>query len=116
MQVLTDLLPVELQPYATWIFGGVAVLIGLVVLALVWRIFARRAQPDEPDNISDFQLRLLAPAPPVDRPPLLFEGQPARLRLVALAPPGRNPDLTPEMADGILQSIFYGLGRVFRTE
>jgi hypothetical protein len=91
-------------------------LIGLVVVALVWRIFARRIRPDESDNISDFQLVLLAPAPPVDRSPLLFEGQPVRLRLVALAPPGRNADLTPDMADGILQSIFYGLGKVFRTE
>src|SRR5262245_52682702 len=116
MQVLTDLLPGELQPYAGWIFGGGAAFIGLVILALVWRMFGRRTAQDTGDNISDFHLALLAPAPPVDRPPLLFEGQPVRLRLVAMAPPGRNAELTPDMVDGILQSIFYGLGKVFRTE
>lgn len=116
MHVLTNLLPIELQPYAAGIIAGVAALAGLILLALVLRLFSRRGYRNESDNVPDFHLALLAPAPAVDRPPLLFEGQPARLRFVALAPPGRRADLTLEMADGILQSIFYGLGTVFHIE
>src|SRR4051812_6287781 len=113
MHVLTDLLPNELQPYAAWIIAGAA-LAGLILVALALRLFSRRGHRDESDNVADFHLGLRAPPPRVERPPLLFEGQPVRLRLVALAPPGRHADLTPDMADGILQSIFYGLGKVFR--
>jgi hypothetical protein len=116
MHTLTDLLPNELQPYALEIIGGFAAAAGLLLLALVWRAFGRRKKSDGADDVPDFHLSVLAPAPPVDRPPLLFEGQPCRLRFVVMAPPGRNADLTLEMAEVILQSIFYGLGKVFRTE
>ena len=116
MNQFADLLPDELAPYATAIYCGAAAIVVLITLALIWRVFAKRKKPDGSGDVADFHLALLAPAPAIDRPPLLFEGQPVRLRLVVLAPPGRNADLTPAMAEGILQSIFYGLGTAFRSE
>jgi hypothetical protein len=116
MEFFVNLLPDQLKPYAPFVYGGIAIFAGLILLGLVWRAFSRRKKVDTADEIADFHLGLLAPAPVVERPPLLFEGQPVRLRFIAMAPPGRNMVLTADMAEGILQSIFYGLGPAFRVE
>lgn len=85
--------------------GAVSLLFGLVFVLTRRKKFDPDAGLEE--NLADYP-----PAPRGGTHSLRFEGQPVRLRLVVLAPPGRAMQITPEMAEGLLQAMLHGLGEV----
>jgi hypothetical protein len=118
-QWLMDLLP---QAGRDFLDGGgwflvlvvVAVLV-LVVVGLVLRsvakLFARKAPPREEslhENLAEYPA---APGQPGPRR-LLVEGSPARVRLVVIAPMGKQATVTAEQAAGLLEHVVRGLGNV----
>ncbi len=97
---------------------GVASLVVTVILliALVFAIRVRRRRKKvDPDAGLDEDLSQFPPAPASASIGLRFEGQPVRIRLLVLAA-GRNVELTADMADAILQSVVYGLGKVAESD
>jgi hypothetical protein len=116
-QWLMDLLP---QAGRDFLDGGgwylVLALIGVVVLVLVAlvlgrlsKLFARKPQAPEVDLRED-----LAEYPPAPGRPgpqrLLVQGLAARVRLVVLAPMGKQALLTAEQAEPLLGRVVHGLG------
>src|SRR5712691_1737652 len=51
-KTIMHLLPDQLEPYAPFIYGGVAAFVGLIFLGLVWRAFSGRKKPDTSDDIA----------------------------------------------------------------
>jgi hypothetical protein len=100
-------------PIAPWLplaVGGVVLLV-LALLALGY-VVVRRGGDHDPDAGLAEDLAGFRPAPPPGSHRLIFEGLPARLRLVVIAPAGRNLEFVPEMAEGLLQAVVHGLGEV----
>src|SRR5262245_10887282 len=94
------------------IIGGLAIagLFGLLlVLALV--LAAVRRPTVDPEAGLGEDLVGYPPPPAAGTHRLKFESQSVRVRLVVLAS-GRSTDLNADMAEGLLQSILFGLGEV----
>jgi hypothetical protein len=115
---LNDLLPPAARNFLDqggwWVVYGVAALLVLIVLlilvGLVRRLFGRRPAPD-----LDVGLRedLAGYPPPPGAPParrLLVEGHPARVRLVVIAPVGKQVQVDPANAEPLLEHVRRGLG------
>jgi hypothetical protein len=90
------------------VVAGFVVGAGLLVLK---RLRSRKGTVD-PDSGLGEKLAAYPAAPRPGTHRLTFEGQPVRLRLVVLAPAGRAMQLNSDMAEGVLQAIFHGLGEV----
>src|SRR5688572_17903069 len=90
--------------------GGVAI---LALMLLLVAFMVMRGKPGlDPDAGLGEDLSEYPPSPKAGTHRLVFEGQPARLRLVVIAPAGRSVTLTAEMAEGLLQAVLHGLGEV----
>ncbi|HLW63947.1 MAG TPA: hypothetical protein VKS79_01425 [Gemmataceae bacterium] len=85
----------------------------LVVVGLVLRSRKPRIQPEAR---LDEDLGEYPPAPPAGTHRLSIDGQSVRIRLVVLAPSGTNTEMDSGKAEGILESIFPGLGSVAQLD
>jgi hypothetical protein len=96
---------------------GVLGLVALIALLLIWGLLRRlgrlllwRKPPPPRQPELDENLDALPPPPePTGTRILTVEGIPVRLRLVVLARAGREPEVTPETADRLLDRVVPGL-------
>ena len=95
---------------------AIAALVALVLLLVVLRmLFGRKAKPKAASLEED-----LSTYPPLkggggDRR-LVVEGVPVRLRLVAIAPAGKQSEVDEEQVEPMLERILPGLGRIFAAD
>jgi hypothetical protein len=116
-----DLLPPGLRDY-WWVVAGVAALmLVLLVLALLKglfrALFRRRPRPVELDlgpqeNLDDFPL----PAEPWGPRRLTVEGVPVRIRLVIVAPMGKQTIIQEGTIEDLLDQLLWGLGAIARMD
>jgi hypothetical protein len=121
LRPLTNLLPQEAQDFLEaggwWAVFAVVALIALLLLwALISRLagalFGRKRRP-EPDTA--LEENLAEYPPPVGTPGprrLTVDGLPARLRLVVLAPIGRERPVDVSGLEALLDQVVRGLGGV----
>ncbi len=115
--LLTDAGLDFLTPYVGWLLMTAAGLIGLAALKLVFarRAKRKRAAPVEPDLHED--LTAYPPAPGVPGPRrLTVDGLPARVRLIVVAPVGRDSNVNAEALDPMLDQIVRGLGEMVKRD
>jgi hypothetical protein len=122
-QWLMDLLP---QAGRDFLEGGgwylvlaviavlVLVVVGLLLLSLA-KMFARKGpapQPDLRENLAEYP-----PAPGRPGPHRLsVEGYAARVRLVVIAPMGKQATVTAEQAENLLEHVQHGLANICRQD
>ena len=117
-----DLLPEGARSYGMFILAGI-VLVGLLVVVLLvrgtWRtLFGRTkpggAEPGGAESDREFQERLASYPPP--RPPgdlqLTVYHVPVRLRLVVVAPAGKDHQVDATAIERLLDQVVPGLGAV----
>jgi hypothetical protein len=127
LKPISDRLPQGIADYLNgggwWIVLSVLALVLLLILLAVagaiYRLLFRRQRlvPPDPEN----RLREdLAAYPPPSGPAgprrLLVEGMPARLRLVVLAPVGKEARIDPAATELLLEHVVRGLGEVVRHD
>jgi hypothetical protein len=96
---------------------GLLGVLALIVLLLLWGLFSRlgrlvfwRKPPPPRQPELDENLDALPPPPePSGSRTLTIEGIPVRLRLVVLARAGREPEVSAETADRLLDRVVPGL-------
>src|SRR5579864_740422 len=89
----------------------------LVFVLVVVRFVLRSRKPRiQPEARLDEDLGEYPPAPPAGTHRLSIDGQSVRIRLVVLAPSGTNTEMDSGKAEGILESIFPGLGSVAQLD
>jgi hypothetical protein len=94
----------------------VALFVALFMLMAAFRLlFGRKAKPKEPNLEEDLGTYPPAPSSGGDRR-LVVEGVPVRLRLVALAPAGKQSVIDGEKIEGLLDQILPGLGHISRYD
>src|SRR5262245_19072725 len=97
----------------------IAVVTGLVVAGLVlWRIAAGRKRP-HPDLERGLRedLAEYPPPPPAGPRRLTVHGDPVRVRLVVVAPTGKQQEpLSPDDVPEVLDDVLRGLGDVVRAD
>ncbi len=87
---------------------------GLLLLVLLRRLFRRKPEPS-PDTKLQENLKEYPPPPLAGARQLQIQGTPARIRLIVLAPVGRNP-LGQEEVEAILNEVLRGLGDVAKQD
>jgi hypothetical protein len=94
------------------IAGGICavVVIGVIVLGLFLFVLKKAKPKVDPEARLDEDLSEYPPPPKAGTHRLTFEGRPVRIRLVVLAPVGKNVELDASMAEGVLESVLHGLG------
>ena len=117
LQPLIDLLPERVREYWAVVFGALALLISLIILALlraVFRaVFATKKTLQEDwgkklrEDLSDYP-------PPAGVPGkrLTVYHVPVRVRLVVLAPAGKELEIESSQAEDFLNRVIPGLGGV----
>jgi hypothetical protein len=96
------------------LIGALAVLAVLAVFIRV--VFGRKkAKPQTPSLEEDLATYPPAPTSSGDRR-LMVEGVPVRLRLVAIAPAGKQSEFDPEQLEATLEQILPGLGQVCKYD
>jgi hypothetical protein len=123
-QWIQDHLPAPVAALPGWVQGAIAlgiVLVGVLLLlavlaALIRVVFGRKTPVPKPPNLEED----LSTYPPLqtsggDRR-LTVEGVPVRLRLVVLAPAGKQSTVEPEKVEEILERILPGLGGICRYD
>jgi hypothetical protein len=119
-QWLTDLLPQAARDFLDaggwYLVLAVAGVLVLVVVGLVLRSLARlftRKPPPAPEADLREDLAEYPPAPGQAGPRrLLVQGTPARVRLVVLAPVGKQASVSAGQAEQLLEHVVRGLGGV----
>jgi hypothetical protein len=116
-----DFLPPSWRDF-WWVFAGVAALIVLLLVlallkGLVRALFGRRPRPVELDlgpreNLDEYPL----PAEPWGPRRLTVEGVPVRLRLVIVAPMGKQSTIQEGAVEELLDQFLWGLGAITRTD
>ena len=118
LQTFIDLLPESVRPYWWVIFLVVGLIIVLILLGLIGGIFRRvfgkrKAAPE------DWAKKLredLTSYPPLAGPPgkncLTIYHVPVRIRLVVLAPAGKETEIDSSQAEELLNRVIPGLGNV----
>jgi hypothetical protein len=123
---LTDLLD-QLQSYLpegvpAWaVVAGVGLIVVLVLLLLLWKLwrvlFGRRKKEDAWDHNLDIDLDACPlPTRPVGDRRLTVYHQPARLRLVVVAPIGREADVDATAVEKLLDKVVPGLGTAVQQD
>ena len=118
LQPLIDLLPEKVREYWAVVFGALALLISLIILALlraVFRaVFATKKTLQEDwgkklrEDLSDYP----PPAGPPGKQRLTVYHVPVRVRLVVLAPAGKELEIESSQAEDFLNRVIPGLGGV----
>jgi hypothetical protein len=104
--------------------AGLAVLVVLLLLLLVWRLFggrSRRPDQETPETDESGLIEDLASFPPPPPRPegslhLSVRGVPVRVRLVVLAPLGRGAVIQPDHAVDFLDQVVNGLSTLTRQD
>lgn len=118
---LINLLPPEARAYWRALLAGAALVALLVALALCrWlfrALFGRRRRVREMDlgpreNLSDDPI----PLEPAGRRRLTVEGLPVRLRLVVVAPLGKQAAVQEDEIAALLDQVLWGLGTIFQRD
>ena len=112
---LNDLLPPPARNFLDqggwWLVFGVAVLLVLLfLLVLAARLFRRRPAPDLDAGLREDLASYPPPPAAAGARRLLVEGHPARVRLVVLAPVGKQAQLDAAKAEPLLEHVRRGLG------
>jgi hypothetical protein len=116
-----DGLPQQAQDFLDkggWVVvGGIGAVLGVLFLAFVLsRVLRGRRPVDHEDGLRED----LAEYPPPPGKPgprrLLVEGVPARIRLVVLAPVGKQAQVDAAKAEPLLEHVFRGLGEIARQD
>jgi hypothetical protein len=95
------------------VLGGAALLVLLVLVFLVGRLLRRRPAAADPEGGLREDLAGYPPAPANPGPRrLLVEGYPARVRLVVIAPVGKQAHIEGVHAEPLLEHVLRGLGGV----
>jgi hypothetical protein len=106
-----------------WLVGAIVVLVGLLIffglLRFVWRgIFAARRRPFL-ESEREFEVNLaeclLSAAPPLERQLSVYH-VPVRMRMVVVAPVGREADLDAIAVEKLLDLVIPGLGDIARWD
>jgi hypothetical protein len=126
LKPVTDLLPQGVQDFLNgggwWVVLGVlALIVLLILLALVgavWRaLFARkRPPPDLEAKLREDLATYPPPAGPSGPRRLTVEGVPGRLRLIVLAPVGKESRIDPAAAELLLDHVVQGLGAIIKHD
>jgi hypothetical protein len=106
------------QDKSTWLIIGAVVLGAIVLVAVLRSLLAGGRKPVDPEQGLGENLRDYPPAPGVPSSRrLTVHGVPVRLRLVVVAPTGRQQeDISPDKVAGILDDIYHGLARFVRED
>ncbi len=115
-------IPVPTEGFSTdpvslaWYLGGVLALLGLL-WAIKSRFFGARPAPDLQkgmrENLAEY------PPPPADpgRRRLTFHGLPVRIRLVVVAPTGKNQaPIDPDQVPRMLDEVYAGISAVVKND
>lgn len=96
---------------------GILLFLGLLGLLLIWGVFSRlrswlsgKPVPEGGPNLKEDLAKIEPPAPSTGDRRLLVEGVPVRLRLVVLAPAGRESEIPKDRIPQLLNRIVLGLG------
>src|SRR5437588_9572485 len=118
LQPLIDLLPEKIRDYWWVIFGLAAIFLVLIVLAILRGLlrvaFGKRKTPKE-DWDKKLREDLTSYPPPPGAPGkqrLTIYHVPARLRLVVLAPAGKETEIEADQAEELLNRLLSGLGAI----
>lgn len=96
--------------------GAIGVLIILLVLRRLKRmLFGVRPGPAQEHGVYEEDLAEFPPPPPGSKR-VLVEGMPARLRLVVVAPVGKDNPIDIKDVEAMLDQILYGLGELARQD
>jgi hypothetical protein len=106
-----------------WLIGAIMALLGLLVffgmLRFVWRsIFAGRRRPfleSEQEFVVNLEECPLSAAPPQERQLTVYH-VPVRMRMVVVAPVGREADLDAIAVEKLLDLVIPGLGDIARWD
>jgi hypothetical protein len=102
--------------YLVLALAGVLVLVAVgLVLRSLSKLFARKPPEPEADlreNLAEYPPALGKAGPRR----LLVEGMAARVRLVVLAPMGKQATVTAEQAEQLLEHVLHGLGGFCRQD
>lgn len=122
-QALLDVMPDGIRAWLEgWGWYAVLGVGGLIVLLLVFsflgfirRLFSRRA-PDVAPNLEERFAEYPPLKPSTGDRRLTIEGVPVRLRLVVVAPAGKESSFDPDRIDRLLDRILPGLGAVYKGD
>lgn len=96
---------------------GLAVLVLLALVVVLRRALRRRPQPPDPEAGLREDLAAYPPAPPGPLPRrLLVQDHPARLRLVVVAPIGKEARLDAANVEPLLEHVLHNLGSLARQD
>lgn len=121
MDSLNDLLTQAglgfLAPYSLWLLVALAALLGLVFLKFVLGGNRRPKRGPASDAALQEDLGTYPPAPGLPGPRrLTVESVPARVRLVVLAPVGKDMNVNVEGAGALLDQLVRGLGVILEED
>jgi hypothetical protein len=118
LQPLIDLLPESVRPYWWAILLVAGLLVVLILLALIGGLFRRvfgkrKAAPEDwakklREDLSTYP----PPAGPPGKNRLTVYHVPVRIRLVVLAPAGKETEIDSSQAEALLNRVIPGLGNV----
>jgi len=118
LQPLIDLLPESVRPYWWTIFGLAGLFIFLILLGLAGGIFRRlfgrrKASPEDWGKKLREELSSYPPPPgPAGKQHLTIYHIPVRIRLVVLAPAGKETQIDLAQAEALLNRVIPGLGAI----
>lgn len=118
LQPFIDLLPEKIRDYWWVIFGLAAIFLILIALAIMRGLFRvafgkRKAPKEDWDKTRREDLTSYPPPPgALGKQRVTIYHVPARLRLVVLAPAGKEADIDVNQAQELLNRVLPGLGAV----
>jgi len=118
LQPLIDLLPDKVRDHWWAIFGLAALFLALIIIALVrglFRVALSKRKTLQEDWAKKLREDLTSYPPPLGSPGkqrLTVYHVPTRLRLVVLAPAGKEVDVESTQAEELLNRVLPGLGAI----
>jgi hypothetical protein len=106
-----------IAPYTGWLIAGVVVVVLLIVLRIVYGMLGRKPRVVDPERHLRENLAEYPPAPgePGSKQ-LLIQEVKVRLRLVVLAPAGKQNFVDPDAVNDLLNQVLRGLGAVAQID